>query len=91
MSHSRFTCQIIHTHLTGYRINLREHGCTALPLLWLYIRSSCEKTVREVTTTVELTPCHIPAAHDILKPRHSAKGTPVVKTNVDQAIATNQS
>jgi hypothetical protein len=28
MSHSLSTCKIIHIHLTGYRSNLREHGCT---------------------------------------------------------------
>ena len=46
--------------------------------------------LREATTTVEFTPRHIPAAYDILKPRHSAKGTPVAKTSVDQTIAPNQ-
>ena len=51
----------------------------------------CQKTVRKTATTVERTPRHNPAAHDILNPRHSARGIPVVKTNVDQAIATNQS
>jgi len=60
-----------------------------LVLLYIFYGYSCEKTVRKATTTVELTPRHIPAAYDILKPRDSATGTPVVKTNVDQAIATN--
>jgi len=73
-------------------LRLTQHSFDMIYLLTLgYMFRFSRKTLRKATTTVELTPLHIPAAHDILKPRHSDRGVPVVETNVDQAIATNQS